>query len=863
MNVFHKIALQGLRKSPAQTIVTIVGVMLSAAMITAVCTFGVSLLHYLAEGAALKYGSWHAAFLDVPTSFAQTRSHDSKVAASAVVDDLGVAQLSDSRNADRPYFFLVGYDREAMETMPLTLLSGRLPEHSGEILVSGSAISDGGAQIKVGDVLTLTTGSRIKGGEVLDFHTPYDAEGEYFQPEEEHSYTVVGICQNPSYLRDAYPGYPLITTSDYANPSGKCSVFLTLKQPYTIHSYIEEASEGQHVTLNNEVLRFMGLSADKLFTTLLFVVGGVVLAIIMIGSVFLIHNSFNISLNERTHQLGILMSVGATAKQLRSSVLFEGFYIGWIGIPLGMLAGLGCMQGVLKLVAKNFQNIMYDGVDLTLVLSPPVLILAALVSLITILVSAYIPARKAAATPVMDCIRQTGEIKTEGKAVRVSRLSYLLFGLEGTLALKNFKRNKKRYRSIILSLVLSVVLFITTNAFVLFLTQASKMAYVATTFDICLSVPRETETQQLLSLLDQTRTAEGVTSASYEEVISCRCTMDPQSLSSNYWAVAGTEVSTQPVTLKMNLIFMDDTSFQQLLQKEGLSSEEYTREGGRILSCAKIQDHSGQVLEPDEVVDLFTVPAQTMSIAAPVGEDAWGEERSLSFSFENFVPPDVPTSLDADAILVDQEVYFLQAVLPLSRKAELVPMEAQTVCKGLTYCSDSPSQSASQIEERILGAGISTNYILMNLGQMLEGNNNMIFIAKVFSYIFIVMISLIAVANVFNTISTNIKLRRRELAMLRSVGMSERAFQKMMNFECVFYGLRALLFGVPISLVLSYLIYKGMYIGGAEDITFQLPWASVGISVFSVLFVVFITMLYSVSKIKKENIIDALRDDLI
>ena len=99
--------------------------------------------------------------------------------------------------------------------------------------------------------------------------------------------------------------------------------------------------------------------------------------------------------------------------------------------------------------------------------------------------------------------------------------------------------------------------------------------------------------------------------------------------------------------------------------------------------------------------------------------------------------------------------------------------------------------------------------------------------------------------------------------MLRSVGMSERAFQKMMNFECVFYGLKALLFGVPVSLLLSYLIYKGMYVGGAEDITFQLPWTSVGISVVSVLFVVFITMLYSVSKIKKENIIDALRDDLI
>lgn len=861
MNVFHKIALQELRKKPAQTIVTIVGVVLSAAMITAVCTFGVSLLHYLAEGAAMKYGSWHAAFLDVPTSFAQDRSHDSKVSGSTVLDNLGVAQLADSRNPNKPYLFLVGYDQEAAASLPLTLLSGRLPEHGGEVLIPGNAISDGGVQIKLGDTLTLNMGSRIKDGEVLDFHTSYDTEAEYFQPEAEQSYTVVGICQTPDYLRDAYPGYVLITTSDYADPSGKCSIFLTLNQPYTLHSYLEEASADQHVTLNDDVLRFMGLSSDKFFTTLLFVVGGVVLAIIMIGSVFLIHNAFNISLNQRTHQLGILMSVGATDKQLCSAVLFEGLCIGWVGIPLGMLAGMGCMQGVLSIVSKNFQNILYDGVDLTLVLSPLVLILAALVSLITILVSAYIPARKAAAVPVMDCIRQTGEIKTEAKAVRVSRLSQLLYGLEGTLALKNFKRNKKRYRSIILSLVLSVVLFITTSAFVLFLTQASEMAYVATTFDVCLSVPKDVEEQQLLTLLEQTKTVEGVTSASYEEVIPCRCTINSQILSSSYWTSTGTELSSQPVMMQMNLVFMDDASFQQLLQKEGLSPAEYTEEGDKVLTCAKIQNHIERVLEPDEFVDLFTVPTQSIPIAAATGEADWGEARSISFSFENFIPPDVPASFDTEGMTQDD--YILEAILPLSRKPELVPQDAQAVSKGLTYCSDSPSKSASQIEERILGAGISTNYVLMNLGKILEGNNNMIFIAKVFSYIFIVMISLIAIANVFNTISTNIKLRRRELAMLRSVGMSERAFQKMMNFECVFYGLKALLFGVPVSLLLSYLIYKGMYVGGAEDITFQLPWTSVGISVVSVLFVVFITMLYSVSKIKKENIIDALRDDLI
>jgi putative ABC transport system permease protein len=182
--------------------------------------------------------------------------------------------------------------------------------------------------------------------------------------------------------------------------------------------------------------------------------------------------------------------------------------------------------------------------------------------------------------------------------------------------------------------------------------------------------------------------------------------------------------------------------------------------------------------------------------------------------------------------------------------------------KGMTFQSKNPSQSVTEMKTMIQSAGMTASYIILNTSEMLEESRNYIFIANVFAYTFIIMISLIAVANVFNTISTNIKLRRRELAMLRSVGMSDRDFNKMMRFECAFYGMRALLFGLPIAAVSSWLIYKGMFVGGADGISFVLPWASIGISVFSVLLVIFVTMMYAVGKIKKENIIDALRDDM-
>jgi putative ABC transport system permease protein len=155
------------------------------------------------------------------------------------------------------------------------------------------------------------------------------------------------------------------------------------------------------------VLRFMGLSDDNRFNAFLYSIGGILVALIMTGSIFLIYNSFNISLNERAHRFGILSSVGATARQLRNSVLFEGLCIGAVGIPIGVLVGIGSIGLVLPLVARNFENILYSDVPLSLTVSVPAIVAAAVISMVTILISAYIPARKAANAPVIESIRRT------------------------------------------------------------------------------------------------------------------------------------------------------------------------------------------------------------------------------------------------------------------------------------------------------------------------------------------------------------------------------------------------------------------------------------------------------------------------
>lgn len=862
MNVFNKVSLQSLKKNRSRTFVTIIGVVLSAALITAVATFGISLLNYMVNGAVHKYGGWHVEFEDANASFAAKQADNDKVANTATFENIGYAKLDGGKDPQKPYLFIAGFSEKTFNTLHITLVSGRLPKNSGEILISGSVTTKGGISFKTGDTLTLAVGNRMNGNKKFGQGNPYISGKETLVPKTEKTYKVVGICCTPFFQGDSAPGYTAITTADAAGTADDLSLFVTLKNPREVHTYTKSIAGNHTYLLNNDVLRFMGLSnnsSDKVFNTLLYSVAGIVIFIIMIGSIFLIYNSFNISLNERTHQFGILSSVGATPKQLRHSVLFEGLCIGTIGIPIGVLVGIASTRLMIGVVTKNFRNIMYDNVPLTLTISAPAIISAAAVSLVTILISADIPARKAANTPVMECILQTNEVKVEAKAMKTTKLAQRIYGLEGTLALKNFKRNKKRYRSIVLSLVLSIVLFVSTSAFVTDLKQASNQAKAVTDADISFGT-QDMNDDKMLQLYDRLKTAAGITKSSYQVVMNYSCSAKASDLSDTYWKSAGAHSSSETVKLPLQIQFLDDRTYLKIIKSLGLPKGEYTGQNAKLIAVAKVQDNSNQEEKVSQVKNMFKSSSMNFTIAPETNSGSKTEHgQNVSITFVNIVPPDSPAVAEMSRL----RPHTIMGMAPYSLKEKLVSSEtaADTRVKGMTFQAKNPSQTVAEMRMMIQGEGITASYLLLNASEAMDQNRNMVFIANVFAYTFIIVISLIAIANVFNTISTNIRLRRRELAMLKSVGMSDRSFNRMMRFECAFYGMKALLIGLPLAVIFSFLIYEGMTFGD-KSIDFVLPWVSIGISVFSVLLIIFVTMKYAVSKIRKENIIDALRDDM-
>ncbi len=855
MNIFHKIAIRGMFKSRTRTIVTVTGVVLSAAMITAVTSFGFSLLDYLARGAEKKYGGWHAGFYEADASFVQEQSQNGETEDLAVFENIGYAKLPGSKNPLKPYLFIAGFEDETFQKLPVRLIRGRMPADSGELLVSASIAANGGVSIQPGDTLTLAPGKRMADSRPLTGHDPY-REGETLACGQERTYTVTGICQRPRFEEPSAPGYTVITKTESVSEADSLSLFVSLKNPRRAETYAKEAAGKGSYTLNENVLRFMGGYGDRLFQMLMYAVGGIVIIIIMTGSVFLIYHSFYISMNERMHQSGILLSAGATQRQLRDCVLFEGLCTGVLGIPIGILAGLGGIRIVIGVVSDNFRNILYEGVPLTLKVSAPAIAVSALVALVTILISACIPAVKAARTPVMECIRQTNDVRVDAGKIRTPGFICRIYGLEGMLALKNFKRNRRRCRGIVLSLVLSVVLFVAASGFVLDLKQASSMAALSATYDIGIFV-HEMEDSRMLELYERLKTVEGVDSSLYQEVISCSVTVQAEDCSAALREALKLYGPKQTAQLSVDVQFLEEGAYREKVKEAGLSVEKYTGQNAELIAIAKLPDHSPQGKETGAYVDMFSRKSMKLSLVSEAVNP--GKPVTVKTVFTEITGEDM---LAGSGRAAGHNPGYFVIMAPWSVKETLTDGHTRTSSKGMTFCSETSSVTARRMEEMILGAGVTETYEMIQTDKITEENNNMIFIANVFAYTFIILISLIAAANVFNTVSTNIRLRRRELAMLRSVGMGDLAFRRMMNFECLFYGIQALAYGLPIAAAACLLIHQGMYDAGADQIRFVLPWAGIGISIFSVLFIVFVTMLYSVSKIRKENIIDALRDDL-
>ena len=479
MNIISKLTLRHLLDNKKRSVVTILGIATSTALISAILLGVFSFFSFFGYISVQTSGAAHAAFEKV------SREQYEALLADDTLETVGLREVEEEKTGvrlltDTEERFKVGnIDHATQEDFEMRVVSdydGTLPSNSSEIAVEEQFLKDNDLDLKVGDKLTFEEGYRYIDNELEGFGYlggNYRSD-ELFKANSTDTCTITAILHGNRATKDwdilrgmddnYYPEREKATVSIMLKKCDSSSIrqIKTLIKKYGIEKY----------SINTEYLlsrfAFEGSAGSyKRF----FVLMGIALAIVVATSVILIFNSIGMSLTERMRYLGMLASVGATGKQKRFSVYFEGLVLGVIGIPLGILAGiLGTKITLLVLGSKMLESGMVNGGDkmtggIPVVYSPAVFLAVVVISGLTILISLLAPSVKASRVMPIDALRETNTVKLKARSLRTNPIVRKILGYEGELALKNIKRNGFKSKVISFSITVSVILFLTIDYF--------------------------------------------------------------------------------------------------------------------------------------------------------------------------------------------------------------------------------------------------------------------------------------------------------------------------------------------------------------------------------------------------------------
>ena len=878
MRIFRQLVWKFLRANRMRTAATIVGIALSMSLLTAVIEGAVSGVCYLREVEIEKNGSYDLIRSDLNAQEAERLSQLEGVKQYSRITEVGWANIH-STNEKKPYLHIQSAEDNLKDLIALHLTEGRMPDKADQILLPEHLEKQGGVKYQLGDALTLQVGTRSVNGQraLANAALGHREEGEDANKAEEklvdlheQTYQVVGFYKRPSADLETYscPGYTALTCR--AAGDGRYTVALTIRQPEKIHTWMNEHPDLlKKAKIHKNLLQFYGVIGKESWRIMFYGFVIVLLVMVVFGSFSLIYHAFSISLSERTRKYGMLRSIGATRRQIRASVFYEAGILSLVGILSGIVIGclgIGLTLHFLQDLISRF--VMSTPVRIHMVLSGAGIALSALICLLTVLLSAILPARRAAALSPIEAIRQSRDMELKAKDLKTGKRFHHNFA--AMMAKKNYRRNRRRSRTCVLALFSSVVIFVSASAYSAYSIQVTDQE-AGNGPDVFYFYSVDHMTPQTADLWKQYREIEGVTGfaaklspqnissfsadrANFSEDYQKK-SMNGQEPQANGQQGQANEPKDQ-YEFNSQLNFIDDKSFSQLLKENGLSQEEYMNTSaprGLLVNRFYFKDVKGEEMPPLMKKEAFPLQISGKRMLNLQGEDARFDILPLTIGAEITKYP----WFESDINGIYYPVSAMEAVLGRGNTdngSGGVTLAFQTRDHSKTV------EELEKMEGKLLGYRGSVYDRLANA----QTTQATILVIKVFAYGFIILISLIAITNVFNIMSTGIILRQRELAMLRSVGMSRRQLVRMLSYECIGYGARALGLGLPCSVGISYLLYRLIVQNEfLRQISFFLPWQAMLIAVAVVFAVVLITMRYAERKVSKVNLIDALKEEVV
>lgn len=934
MNLMKTLTLKNLKLNRKRTIVTIVGIILATALLSALVTLVSSFQYSMIEYQKQKDGDFHVKFSGVKMSELSEFKNNRNIESTFETMGMGFAKLNGCKNEDKPYAYVMATDEAGFEKGCFNLIEGRMAKNEDEIVIPRHLKTNGRIDIKVGDEITLDIGKRYDSNteSVISENCAYEHEAETLTDTVTKQYKVVGIMERPGYGMEDYSaaGYTFVTYSDELaaidngtkSEASEADTTLTVYSRYTqkalrnkdaVTADIIGVDEKLFEKANNSSVEMSAEESDRFLKEMenakydiyinrflisyecvfpidgtfkaLFTVAAVVALIIILTSVYCIKNSFNISITEKIRQYGMLASVGATRRQIKSSVKTEAAMLGVVGIPVGTMSGILASFILVKVV--NALSAGWLNFALSFHTSLPALILAVILSIATIYLSATGSARRAAKVTPLEAIRNTKEIKIKSSKLKTPAIIGRIWGIGGVISYKNIKRNNKKYRTTVTSIVICSVTFIVISYFMSMAFSVVGMSYASADYNIGINMSYKKDIHIDIEKLSKLVSGiEGVddylVGAGYDFDVSkpeytkeygeyCRQVYD----------------NSEDVSQMFLITVLDDKSYDKYASDAGIKN---AAAGAILVNKGTFDVYNENSLKyVKKEMELYKYKAgDTIECGYNVYDDASSDDNAAEgdtesstednsgYVDEETINNGVRKTLDVtiagvtDKVPIGYKSYSYATLLFMNQKGfeslwadgKSNELKQRYVSYSAYVVAENADEYQDTFEKETEGNPeySQISFSVSNLDKQMRDEKSLFTLLGVFAYGLIVVIALIGITNIINTLSTGMELRSREFATLRSIGMTDKQFAGMVRLESVFISVKALVIGVPLGILISYLLCVIM--NRMDDaIIYELPYKAIILCIVVVIMLIYAIMKLSMTKLRHNNIIETIKNE--
>lgn len=811
MKSYSEISNKYMKQNKKRSILTILGITLATTLLFAIGTFLLSFRDSMIESIRDDQ-DFEFQLMDLNVDKVQKIKGNAEVKNSSIlaIDENsyvleGTEYKAEIEYGDNNYY-------EKIDTNEIK--EGKYPASENEVVINSVYASS--LNLNVGDkIVLISEGNDTKVTKVISGITKLS----YYSNE--------GTVYMSGYLDDYKDDY-------------NYDIFVNLKSDKNKQEIIKKVMESNNIPLesksdNSSLLYLLNNGGNDYMQKGIMNIAIFVIVIIIVCTVTVIYNSFNISVIERIRYFGILKSIGATNKQIKKIIYKEGFLMGVIAFPISVLIG----YFALKFGTKLFLGNELLSFKFNVKFYPIIILFAAILEFITIFISLIPPVRKVKKISAVEAIKNQNEIKTNKIKKRKNRIINKIFGVEGGLAYKNIRRTPTRFVVTVVALTISITLFNVFYSFMDFVEQTVNQQFLNVKMD------------SYVNKLD----GSGFNDDEIKEI-------EDTSYYKKLFKLYDKDFSTKLPADRINDSGSNDEVSLSIIATDSNEFINYANESlleGKI-EMSKLKDN-GVILvdsksELDENKDVKLKRITNYKVGDKVAINKKSneiEEVDTSSKANNDIYEATVVAIISEDILMGDTIY--------NGIGLIFDMDTYKKLAGDTKYNTLLFKFQNDNERERTAKYISNNedYSYVDFGEQVKEIEKMYSQVEFFVYCFIIAITIISIVNIYNTISTNLILRRREFATLKAIGMTEKQLSKSVILEGTLYGIMSAIVGGILSIVLGRLLIN---MGGAlAYVKYSFPIFEFAMSILAAILVTYVSTLIPLNRLKKSTIVEGINQE--